>query len=586
MSEVYARSRSNRSRSRRGARSGLHLPSALSIAAAVGVIALVIVMFPLDWLREPRINLTVNQSIFSPNRDGTLDTVSAFYTLSEQATVTVQVLNQAGQVVRLLQREQPQQPGQHATIWDGRDEGGNVVNDGNYRILVVAAGTARRSEQSIPITVDTTPPALSLANLPERQTLRTPTLQIEGSTEPDAVVWINDEPTPVAVDANGVFRVTRQMIEGENGVRVRALDAAGNESRAEALVVLRTQPPALAISVPEANAWVSNNVVRVAGAAPPDVTVTVNDRPAPVDAEGNFGLDVVLQEGDNVIRIVATDSVGNRSLEERVVHLRSRGPIITLANVPDGLKVRDASLGVTGQVDPGSRLVVNGNTVPVDNQGNFSSVVALQGGNNLLTFSATDRAGNTTTLQRNVVFETAAAPVVPGVLGSLLGDGLALRFLAGTALLLATWLLLGGWLRPIHFVLSVDSPTFYPNRPDDSRTLTMRLDLSRAAKVTLDVYDQMDRHVASLVENRRHTGGEHFRLWDGRDSFGHVLPTGTYLIEATARTLTSSVSSAVWVRLDATPIMLGTQGRTSNNSANSNDRRHYVHDDGEVIDVL
>ena len=108
------------------------------------------------------------------------------------------------------------------------------------------------------------------------------------------------------------------------------------------------------------------------------------------------------------------------------------------------------------------------------------------------------------------------------------------------------------WLRPLHFSLSVENPVFYPKRPDDdARLLVMRLDLSRGARVTLDVYDKSDNHLATIVEKRKHSGGEHYRVWDGRDEAGEVLPSGSYLVEATAHTLFTSVTSAVWVYVDA-----------------------------------
>lgn len=57
----------------------------------------------------------------------------------------------------------------------------------------------------------------------------------------------------------------------------------------------------------------------------------------------------------------------------------------------------------------------------------------------------------------------------------------------------------------------------------------------------------------SLVERRPFGEGEHFRLWDGRSERGSLLQEGSYLIQATARSMTATATSAVWVRLDGTP---------------------------------
>lgn len=548
------------SRQRRTSRRRLSLPSILSVAAGLGVIALLVIMFPLDWLRTPSVTLSADQDLFSPNGDGQLDQMTAVYSLSEQAEVTAEVRNAAGQRIRTLTTDQPQPAGQHAIAWDGRDTGGNLVPDGTYRLHIVAAGTAREGEHSVPVTIDTTPPPLNVANLRSEMTVREPALPLEGTTEPGALVWLNDEPQPIQVDANGVFRVVRELEEGENRIRLRAVDDAGNETVAEYDVALRTRPPEITLLAPEPEAWLNTNPVTVRGQAPADATVTINGRSVDVAEDGTFEQDVILDEGDNVLTVEATDEVGNTASVERVVHLSTQGPQIALSNLPDGLEVDDPTFRLIGQVDPGAALIVDGEQVPVDNRGNFSMLVNLDQGQNLITLNATDLAGNTTTMQRMVTYNTPTT--VANLPVNLPSTVTAQRLLIGLLAGLPFFFILITWLRPLHFSLSVENPVFYPRRSDDdARLLVMRLDLSRGARVTLDVYDKADRHVTTIVEKRKHTGGEHFRVWDGRDDAGDVLSSGSYLIEATADTLFTSVTSAVWIYVDATPSMLGTVSR-------------------------
>ncbi len=555
------------------------LPSLLSVAAGLAVIGLLVVLFPLEWVRAPRVTLAVDQPLFSPNGDGYLESLTAFYVLSEEANVTAEVLNGAGQRVRTLMLEQPQVAGQHALTWDGRDDGGNIVPDGTYRLRVVAVGTARRSEHTLPVEVDTTPPALSVANLKPQMTVRESTLTVEGTTDPDALVWINDEPQPIPVQNNGVFRVVRQLQEGENTITVRAVDNAGNETRADYTIVLRTRPPDITLLEPEPEAWLNENPITVRGQAPADAEVTVNGTPAQVNEDGTFAVDVVLNEGDNVIVVEAADEVGNTARLERVVHLRTQPPEIVLSNLPDGLTVNDPAFRIAGQVEPGIALTVNGRQVPVDNRGFFSTLITLQEGQNLITITATDLAGNTSTVQRLVTYEPA--PALADLPITIPADVAGRRLLLATVLgLLPLFFLLVAWVRPLRFSLSVENPVFYPFRPDDSRLLIMRLDLSRGARVTLRVYDQQDRLVATIVEKRKHSSGEHYRLWDGRDEAGNVLPSGSYLIEATASTRLISATSAAWVYLDATPPMIGTVTREERGSTNA---ATYV--EGEAVDL-
>jgi flagellar hook assembly protein FlgD len=532
----------------------------VSFAVVLGVIALVAWMFPREWLAKPNVTVTSDRSAFSPNGDGVQDDIAAFYTLSENGTVTVQVLNSAGMVMRTLMQEQGQTDGQHALTWDGRDDGGQPVPDGLYRVVVTANGIARQSEHSIPVEVDTAPPRLQLANFPDDLTTRETNFTIEGTTDPNITLLVSGDPRPIPVDTNGVFRVNRMLNEGINPLDIRAVDGAGNESLVSRVVTVRTQPPTLTITEPiETNSFVSNSLIAVRGTVPPDVSVTVNGREAVVDERGSFALDIVLDEGENRVTIVARDEVGNESRNERLITLRSQGPRLNLTSVPDGLTVRDPSLRVSGQVEPGSTLQVNGETVPVDANGNFSTLIVLQGGNNLLTVTATDIAGNATSVQRTVHYATGSTAVTTTpdfdslTLPEMPQDPILWRVLIGVGVLGIGFLVFGKLNSPMALDITADYPTFYPNRNSEQRLLVLRLNLSRGARVDIDVYDEFNRHVMSLVERRPFGEGEHFRLWDGRSERGSLVGEGSYLIQATARTMTATATSAVWVRMDNTP---------------------------------
>ncbi|MGB8274852.1 MAG: flagellar hook capping FlgD N-terminal domain-containing protein [Alphaproteobacteria bacterium] len=71
------------------------------------------------------------------------------YTLAADAnTVNVQILNAQGQIVRTVAG--PTQQGSHAVVWDGRDDAGNTLPDGSYRMVVTA-----RDADSNPVGVTT-----------------------------------------------------------------------------------------------------------------------------------------------------------------------------------------------------------------------------------------------------------------------------------------------------------------------------------------------------------------------------------------------------------------------------------------------
>ncbi len=570
MGDLFQRPRTTRATRRRTQpQHTLSIPPLVSILAVVGVVALLIVMFPLEWFRKPKVNINTDQGVFSPNFDGNFDQVTIYYNISNDAQVTVEARNNLGQTVRALLTDLKQTAGQHTLTWDGRDTGGNVAPDGAYTIQILAAGALQKSEGNVTVTVDNTPPPLVIANFPSSQTIKSDKIEIEGSTAPDAILKINAEPAAIPITANGVFHITRQLRTGENTLLIRASDAAGNTTEAKSEIIVRNEPPVITLTGPQAESWLNTTITNVTGNVPADARVTVNGREAQIGPDGYFTVDVVLKEGDNIIRVVATDPVGNTATEERIVHVRSHGPAITLLNLPDGLTVVESTLRVIGKVDPGANVAVNGAATPTDSQGNFNSVIALQEGQNILTFVSTDQAGNSTTVTRQVTF-TVEEPSFFSLPELNADDVLPKMALGGVALAIGGLLFAFYLRRPTTLKLEVDKTTFYPNQPGDLSFVAVRVTLSRAARVTLIVRDQMDREVLALVENRNYNSGQHLRLWNGRASLGQTLPTGVYQIEATATAFFNTLNSAVWVQLDASAPALTGGVQTESQSVSSN----------------
>ena len=559
-------------------------PSFISLVIALGVIGLLVFMFPMDWITQPKVNVSVDQNAFSPNNDGTQEEVAAFYTLSEPADVTALIQNSAGLAIRTLINKQRQNDGQNAVTWDGRDDSGQTVIDGLYQIVVRASGTAREDQHSAPVEVDTTPPRLQLANFPnENKTTRESNFSLEGTTDANVNVWVTGDPAPLTVNANGVFRINRELDEGQNPLEIRAVDSAGNEALIFRTITLRTQAPELTLLEPaENNMFVNNNLLTVRGIVPPDVKVTINGREGLVNEDGEFTLDLVLDEGENPLNFVAVDNVGNERTISRQVTLSSRGPTITLNSVSDGMTVYEPSVSISGKVDATSQLQINGNQVPVDANGNFSTIIPLQGGNNLVTLTASDLAGNTSSLQRTIHYATSRPTVEAPTFTwpQLPSNTLLWRILVGVGLVGGVFMLFSGFATPISFELTTDYPVFYPNRSTEHRMLVMRLYLSRAVKIDLDVYDEFNRHIVTLVDSDKKSAGEHFSLWDGRNALGQLLQGGSYLIQATAQT-SNTPTSAVWVRLDPSPEVA--TNKTGTQQPQGHDR--WV-DEEQIIDVL
>jgi hypothetical protein len=111
-------------------------------------------------------NLEVDRSAISPNGDGEGDDATVSFRLrSTSAPVNVRVVDAAGTTVRQLGEQQSVRTDTDIT-WDGRNDAGAIVADGEYRIVLtrLQADSSRADGAdplAIDVAVDTTAPALS-----------------------------------------------------------------------------------------------------------------------------------------------------------------------------------------------------------------------------------------------------------------------------------------------------------------------------------------------------------------------------------------------------------------------------------------
>jgi bacillopeptidase F len=84
-------------------------------------------------------------------------------------------------------------------------------------------------------------------------------------------------------------------------------------------VSLLTDPPSLSITSPKDGDTVSNQLTPIMGTTDEGAKVTVNDLFCIVDDKGNFSYGFNFQNGDNKIKVVATDAAGNKTTKEMTV---------------------------------------------------------------------------------------------------------------------------------------------------------------------------------------------------------------------------------------------------------------------------
>jgi hypothetical protein len=389
---------------------------------------------------------------------------------------------------------------------------------------------------------------MQLANVPNGLRVRESALTIQGVTDPDANVFVTGNPQPVQVDGQGNFSFLYRLNEGSNVLEIRAADPAGNSTVLRRDIALVVTPPEVVVAAPVDGAFLNQSLITVSGQASPDVTLTVNDLPVSIGEDGAFNHQLTLEEGDNLIRVVATDDVGNVTLEEMVVHLKTGAPTLIL-NVEDGETFNQAVLQLDGRTDPGAIVQVNGQVVPVGEGGDFQLALQLFEGQNIIDVSARDQSGNVTNLTRQVRYAIGTAP--SGL--TRLWENLSLLPSLTVPVLLLAGLLIALVMfrqRGVAMTLAVDQQSFKPGMPGEGKILLVWLELNRDTNVTIEVMDAKGFPRATILQNRRRTARKHTFSWDGYDDFGRPVTPGEYTIQAEAGTNPVKVTTSIPVRIE------------------------------------
>ncbi len=190
-----------------------------------------------------------------------------------------------------------------------------------------------------------------------------------------------------------------------------------------------TEPPLVTITDPATFTTVGTSSVTVTGTITPDanVTVTVNGVNAPV-SNGAFTVPgITLTEGGNIITATAIDSADNVSTAHATIYFDSTPPNINISSPVDGFVATSSPMTVTGSIFDIVKGTVNENNATVQVNGVAASVsnktflvedLPLVEGNNVITATASDQAGNTDSTSINITLDLTADKKIEMLSGS------------------------------------------------------------------------------------------------------------------------------------------------------------------------
>ncbi|UCD91769.1 MAG: hypothetical protein JSV43_05885, partial [Methanobacteriota archaeon] len=161
---------------------------------------------------------------------------------------------------------------------------------------------------------------------------------------------------------------------------------------------------------------------------PRTVTLKINGEEVEIHYNGMFSRVLTLNEGHNTFLLEATDAAGNSVSMYKNITRDTAPPSLILDEVPSSTE--DAEVVISGTVDPGSILTINGKFVSTAG-GTFEDTVALQPGPNVIYMEAADSADNVRSLQVVIVRETG--DILPYIIMAvLIIVGLLLGYLVGS----------------------------------------------------------------------------------------------------------------------------------------------------------
>ncbi|WP_404710694.1 Ig-like domain-containing protein [Sphingomonas sp. MMS24-J13] len=254
------------------------------------------------------------------------------------------------------------------------------------------------------------------------------TVTLAGTTSANATVTLGSLGT--TADAQGKFSFANiALTEGANAFTATATDAAGN-SATFGLTITRVVNGVVITSAlaHDTGSSATDKVTSdptISGTIAPKGSTTVTGFKAGFDgaatntytnvlstlSSGAFTLDRAklnavaggtLADGAHILHLIVTDSGGGTTTQDIAFTLDSAGPAAPAFDLSaidkvgtSGHQTKSAAVTITGTADAGATLTLGGATTVANNQGVFQfNGVALAVGDNVLTVTATDSAGN------------------------------------------------------------------------------------------------------------------------------------------------------------------------------------------------
>ncbi|SHK14836.1 hypothetical protein SAMN02745227_01635 [Anaerobranca californiensis DSM 14826] len=190
------------------------------------------------------------------------------------------------------------------------------------------------------------------------------------------------------------------------------------------------EPPNLKIITPEDGSYVNTPTITIKGVTEVDAQIIVGELQIDVDESGSFQFDYSLEEGENIITIIAKDSRGIENQVDLIIYLDTEPPELILHKEYDGMVVEEAELIIAGKTSLDAQVFINGQKADLQPNGVFTLTLQLQEGENKIEIKAVDRAGNERVKTITVTYNP---PKESKNLGGIMGITFGILIILGAA---------------------------------------------------------------------------------------------------------------------------------------------------------
>lgn len=227
-------------------------------------------------------------------------------------------------------------------------------------------------------------------------------------------------------------------------MRLKVTDVAGNITTVDKthgtfgskmmLRVLEKTAPVITIVKPSNQAYIGNNAVKIeftvtdseSGVNQDSIKLQI-DSGAEISAEitkvpitngYKCTYDANIKDGSHTIRVNAKDNDGNAAIEKTsTFKVDTVQPELNISSPAESLITNIQNLKVSGSTNEQCTIKIKLNetdqgTVTLDPNKRFEKTIELRKGSNVIVITATDLAGKTTTVQREVIYDPTAPIIV------------------------------------------------------------------------------------------------------------------------------------------------------------------------------